>query len=105
MSEKYLIGVDGGTESLRAGVFDLQGESSPVLQHSPAAALHSCCWYSFTIFAARTFIKLNTLIPFVATILPKNRAGLHTTAAAAARGIIASPDSTSSSSTAVVFRS
>ncbi|WIA20610.1 hypothetical protein OEZ85_004993 [Tetradesmus obliquus] len=25
MSEKYVIGVDGGTESLRAGVFDLQG--------------------------------------------------------------------------------
>ena len=25
MSEPYLIGVDGGTESLRAGVFDLQG--------------------------------------------------------------------------------
>lgn len=24
--QKYLIGVDGGTESLRAGVFDLAGE-------------------------------------------------------------------------------
>ena len=26
MSEKYVIGVDGGTESLRAGVFDLSGK-------------------------------------------------------------------------------
>ena len=25
MAELYLIGVDGGTESLRAGIFDLQG--------------------------------------------------------------------------------
>src|SRR5262245_52898266 len=25
MAERYVIGVDGGTESLRAGVFDLQG--------------------------------------------------------------------------------
>src|SRR5215813_14404984 len=25
MTERYVIGVDGGTESLRAGVFDLQG--------------------------------------------------------------------------------
>ena len=26
MAERYVIGVDGGTESLRAGVFDLQGQ-------------------------------------------------------------------------------
>lgn len=32
-NEKYVIGVDGGTESLRAGVFDLQGEGPGL--HSP----------------------------------------------------------------------
>ena len=40
MAERYVIGVDGGTESLRAGVFDLQGRpralaSSTYATHFP----------------------------------------------------------------------
>ena len=40
MSEPYLIGIDGGTESLRAGVFDLEGTplafaSTPYQTHFP----------------------------------------------------------------------
>lgn len=35
MAAKYVIGVDGGTESIRAGVFDLQGKATACHQQDP----------------------------------------------------------------------
>lgn len=46
MAAKYVIGVDGGTESIRAGVFDLQGKPIACHQQDPklTAILQASDW-------------------------------------------------------------
>lgn len=42
MGKKYVIGVDGGTESLRAGVFDAQTGEWGGSPHVSSDGLQSC---------------------------------------------------------------
>src|SRR5262252_8940004 len=44
MAERYVLGVDGGTESLRAGVFDLQGRPRALASSAYATNFPQPSW-------------------------------------------------------------